>query len=126
MPRITARTRLYPTEDREKVHQALLNIFPGSEIEESADALTARTDSGERLRELILNYHIRDTARSVMLRGLEGSTTRFRLNKQVAFVGKVSFLDGEGSLGGIDVTVEDDDIRGTIDHLAESTVEVKA
>ena len=123
MPRIIARTPCFPTEDREKVRQALLNLFPDSEVEEEAGELIARTSSGERLREIILDHHIRDTARSVMLRGLRGPSTTFLLNKQVAFVGKVSFLDGPVALGGIEVTVEDEDIEGTIDHLAESTVE---
>ena len=40
-----------------------------------------------------------------MLHGVRDGTTRFVLNKQVAFVGKVSFLDGPAALGGIEVTV---------------------
>ena len=43
MPTITATALCYPTEDREKVRQALLNLFPGAEIEEGASMLTART-----------------------------------------------------------------------------------
>ena len=125
MPHITARTPYFPTEDREKVRQALLNIFPGSDIEEGDQEMVARTGSGERLREIILESHIRDTARAVMLCALRGNGTTFMLNKQVASVGKVSFLDGPVALGGIEVTVEDEDIAGTIDFLAESTVEVK-
>ena len=125
MPRITVRTPCFPTEDREKVRQALLNIFPGSDIEEGDHEMVAHTGSGERLREIILESHIRDTARAVMLCALRGNSTAFVLNKQVASVGKVSFLDEPVALGGIEVTVEDEDITGTIDYLAESTVEVK-
>ena len=123
MPTITAIALCYPTEDRQKVRQALLNIFPGAEIEEGASMLTARTNDAERLREIIIDHHIRDTARSVMLRGVRDGSTRFVLNKQVAFVGKVSFLDEPAALGGIEVTVQDEDIQNVIDHLAESTVE---
>jgi predicted RNA binding protein with dsRBD fold (UPF0201 family) len=122
---ITARATCHPTEDCEKVRQALLNVFPDSEIEASGDELVARTDSGERLREIILNQHIRDTARSVILHGREGNRTRFLINKQVAFVGKVSFLEGPVPLGGIQVEVEAEDLSSAIDYLAESTVEVK-
>jgi predicted RNA binding protein with dsRBD fold (UPF0201 family) len=124
MSTVTAIALCFPTEDREKVRQALLNIFPGAEVEDGASMLTARTDNADRLREIILDHHIRDTARSVMLRGVRGNSTSFVLNKQVAFVGKVSFLDEPAALGGIEVTVEDDNIQKTIDHLAESTVEV--
>lgn len=123
MPVITAIASCYPTEDREKVRQALLNIFPGAEIEEGASMLTARTESADRLREIILDNHIRDTARAVMLHGVRDGSTRFTLNKQVAFVGKVSFLDGPVALGGIEVEVRDENIEKAIDFMAESTVE---
>jgi len=123
MPIITATAMCYPTEDREKVRHALLNLFPDAEVEEGASMLTARTESADRLRQIIIDNHIRDTARSVMLRGVGDNSTRFTLNKQVAFVGKVSFLDEPAALGGIEVTVQDENIAKTIDHLAESTVE---
>jgi uncharacterized protein len=122
---ITARTPIYPTEDRGKVRTALLNLFPASEVEETTDQLIARTTSGERLREVILETHIRDTARSVMLCGREGGRTVFQLNKQVALVGKVSFLDHPVALGSIEVEVVDEDLDRAIDYLAESTVEEK-
>jgi predicted RNA binding protein with dsRBD fold (UPF0201 family) len=125
MPVITATAPCYPTEDREKVRQAILNIFPGAAIEESASLLTARTDNADRLRDIIIDNHIRDSARSVMLRGMREGSTRFMLNKQVAFVGKISFLDDKVALGGIEVLIEDADIEKTIDFLAESTVEAR-
>lgn len=121
---ITATAACRPTEDREKVRQAILNLFPDASVEDAGTDLVARSESGEPLREAILNQHIRDTARSVMLRGVRGNATRFTLNKQAAFMGKVSFLEGPTALGGIEVSVEDDDIESVIDHLAESTVEV--
>ncbi len=123
MVRVTARTPCYPTEDREKVRTALQHIFPESSIEESTDGLIASGDSGEHLRQMVLDEHIRDSARSVMLRGMGDGRTTFRLNKQVAYVGKLSFQEGASPLGTIEVTVEDDDIKAAIDHLAESTVE---
>lgn len=123
--RIVARAACHPTEDREKVKQALLNLFPEGEIEEGEDGTVVRTGSGEKLRQIIIDHHIRDTARSMMLCGRSGNVSRFRLNKQVAFVGKVSFVEGNPPLGAIEVEVEDDDIDTAIDHLAESTVEVK-
>jgi uncharacterized protein len=123
MVHIIARTPCNPTEDREKVRTALLNIFPEGLVEEAENSLTSRGDSGEHLRQMVLDEHIRDTARSVMLRGMKEGSTTFRLNKQVAYVGKLSFQEGSSPLGNIEVTVEDEDIKTTIDHLAESTVE---
>lgn len=120
---ITASAACRPTEDREKVHQAILNLLPDARLEDAENGVTARTDSGEALRQLILDQHIRDTARSVMLRGVRGNVTSFVLNKQAAFMAKVSFIEGPVALGGIEMTVESDDIAGTIDYLAESTVE---
>lgn len=123
--RITARAPRRPTEDAEKVKQALLNLFPGGEVETEGEEIVVRTDSGERLRKIILDNHIRDTARSVMLCARKGSSTAFQLNKQVAYVGKVSFVEGTVALGTITVEVEDEDLDGAIDYLAESTVEVQ-
>jgi predicted RNA binding protein with dsRBD fold (UPF0201 family) len=123
MLQIIASAACHPTEDGAKVRQAILNLFPDAQFEEGERSLTARSASGEVLREAILNQHIRDTARSVMLQGVRGNTTRFTLNKQAAFMGKVSFVEGTVALGGIEVSVETDDIAGTVDYLAESTVE---
>jgi len=120
---ITATAACRPTEDREKVRRALLNLFPDAQLEDASTSVVARSENGDALREAILNQHIRDTARSVMLRGTRGNSTRFTLNKQAAFMGKVSFIEGPVALGGIEVSIESDDIPGVIDHLAESTVE---
>jgi len=123
MLHITITAACRPTEDREKVRHAILNLFPDAQFEDAETSLTARSESGEALREAILNQHIRDTARSVLRRRVRGNGTHFTLNKQAAFMGKVSFLEGPVALGGIEVTVENDNIEETIDYLAESTVE---
>jgi len=123
--RIVARAPCHPTENKEKVKQALLNMFPEGEVEELEGELIVRTASGERFRQLIIDHHIRDTARSVLLRGVTGDRTFFRLNKQVAAVGKLSFAEGAPPLGTIDVEVTAEDMSAAIDHLAESTVEAR-
>ena len=67
-----------------------------------------------------------------MQKGTRGSHTKtvFSLNKQVATVGKVSFVDYRTVLGTISVCVETDgDIDEVIDRVAPMTVdgeEVKA
>jgi uncharacterized protein len=125
MTLITARASIYPTEEKEKVLATLLNIFPGSEVEETPDQLIARTSSGERLREIILETHIRDTARSIMRSGRQDGRIIFQLNKQVALMNKISFIDHPVALGSIDVEIIDEDLDKVLDYLAESTVEAK-
>lgn len=118
---ITAKCECYPTEENEKVCQAMHNIFPEGEIT-GDEHLMLVCESGEKLRELIWNTQIRDSARSVLLRGRSGESTHFTLNKQAAFMGKISFQDERTALGSISVVIKADNIDETIDYLAESTI----
>jgi hypothetical protein len=119
----TISAKCYPTEDPAKVERAVLNLFPGSEVERSAYAITAKTSSLERFKELIRNHRILDATRRVMVQGTNGNGTRFVLNKQAALSGKVSFLDGKVALGGIQVAIEDEDLSTLIDQVAPITVD---
>ncbi|MBC7108348.1 MAG: hypothetical protein H5T41_06140 [Methanomassiliicoccales archaeon] len=120
---ITVRAKCYPTEDPERVKRAILNIFPESTLTEYEDGFIANTASVEKLSELIRNMKILDSARAVLLRGREGNKVRFRINKQVAFVGKLSFVeDRDPPLGSIEVVIEDENIVALIDTIAPSTV----
>jgi predicted RNA binding protein with dsRBD fold (UPF0201 family) len=122
MALVTITAKCYPTEDPAKVERAILKLFPGSEVDRSADAIVARTHSLERFKELIRNHRILDATRSVMLRGAEGERTSFALNKQAALSGKVSFLEGKAALGGIQVDIEDDNLESLIEGVASVTV----
>jgi uncharacterized protein len=123
MALVTISAKCYPTEDPAKVERAILNLFPGSEVERSADAIMAKTRSLERFKELIRNHRILDATRRVLVRGTSGNGTRFALNKQAALSGKVSFLDGKVALGGIQVAIEDEDLSTLIDEVAPITVD---
>ncbi len=57
---------------------------------------------------LLREFRILDTSRRIFMNGMEGNTIQFRLNKQVAFVGKVNFPVGEESLGSIHVEISSD------------------
>ncbi|MGD1060509.1 MAG: RNA-binding domain-containing protein [Methanomassiliicoccales archaeon] len=122
MPLITARARCFPTEDPEKVRRALLNVFPDALVEQYEGGLMARSGSLSRFKELIRNQRILDSTRSVLLRASTGSETRFQLNKQVAYVGKISFAEGPMPLGSIEVSIEDEDLQGLVDEVAPVTV----
>jgi len=118
-----------PTEAQEKVEQAILNFFPVTLDQD--DAIPGLYGEGdlECLRRLHLRLReerILDTARRIFLNGIEGYSTRFRLNKQVAFIGKLNFPAGEESLGSIDVEISadnEDDLLTIIDWLAPQTVD---
>lgn len=116
-----------PTEDAEKVKNAILNIFDivSVEIKPSyrGNILTAKAKGIEALvqfRNLLSLDRIRAAARKVFLGGLRGNNIRFFLNKQVAFTGHVSFSEenGESPLGPMKITFECKDPNTLIDWLA--------
>lgn len=117
-----------PTEAKEKVEAAIKRIFPMLELSSVGNLLVGKSTSVEsldRLQQLLKQQAIRDSARAVMFRGRQGNLLRFMLNRQVAFVGKVSFTEGESPLGPIVVTLEAPDIERLIDYLAPRTREGK-
>ncbi len=123
---------VYPTELPEKVKTAITNLFPVElHIEEYGIPRLCGEGDLESLRLLhrrLREERILDTARHVLLTWVEGNTTQFRLNKQVAFAGKVNFPAGEESLGSINVEIstgDKEDLLKTIDWLAPRTIEGK-
>jgi predicted RNA binding protein with dsRBD fold (UPF0201 family) len=120
-----------PTEVKEKVEKAILNFFPLSLDQDPAIPRLY----GEGDLESLLRLHLRlreerilDTARRILLNGIQGYKTRFRLNKQVAFIGKLNFPAGEESLGSIYVEISadnEDDLLTIIDWLAPQTEDGK-
>ena len=113
-------TSCNPTESREKIVSAIKSIFPDATIE-GEDPITAVSHSVDNFAALLKQFRIRDAARAVIWRGIEGNSTRFRLNKQVAAVGKISFSQENHPLGDIEVVISADDIHGMIDSIAPRT-----
>ncbi|MFA4934374.1 MAG: RNA-binding domain-containing protein [Candidatus Methanoperedens sp.] len=123
---------VYPTEIEGKIKTAITNLFPVElallesgipEIYSEGDLESLRL-LHQRLRE----EQILDTARNILLAGISGSTIQFRLNKQVAFMGKVNFPAGEESLGSIHVEISAEnmeDLLKIIDWLAPRTINGK-
>lgn len=119
------RTRCFPTEDKQKVFGALTSLFPDAVVSGDED-LEARSTSASVFAEQLKRQRIRDAARAVLRRGARGDTTSFRLNKQVAAVGKISFSEEDHPLGDIIVEVSSGDINAFIDEVAPNTrAEVK-
>ena len=121
-----------PTEIQEKVEKAILNFFPVElKLQESGVPALYGSCGLESLRTLHLRLreeHILDTARNILLNGIKGNTTRFILNKQVAYIGKLNFPAGEESLGSINVEISAQnpgDLFKVIDWLAPHTIDGK-
>jgi len=120
---VKIKTRIKPTEDREKVIRAVKNIFRDAEIEVDEDNIvTGETKSLKKLKELIRKQAILDAARMILEKGISGNSTRFVLNKQAAYCRVVNF--DRDVHGGIDVKViaeEGEDIRAIVKDIAPRT-----
>lgn len=123
---------VYPTELQEKVKTAITNVVP---VELSLQDFGAPRLFGEgnieklrKLHLLLREERILDTARHILLSGIEGNTIEFRISKQVAYIGKINFPAGEESLGPIYVEISSEnkeDLLKIIDWLAPQTIDGK-
>jgi predicted RNA binding protein with dsRBD fold (UPF0201 family) len=120
MVEIRLSVRCFPTENRDKIVEAIIGLFPDAEVV-GDDPILARSASVDAFGDILRRYRIRDAARAVMRRGHKGNSTSFLLNKQVATVGKVSFSEENHPLGDIEVTIVSDNIDELIDSIAPNT-----
>jgi predicted RNA binding protein with dsRBD fold (UPF0201 family) len=130
MPRIRVEAEIRPTEDPEKVKRAVLNVFEPDRmwIEKYGDyqLLVAESGSYQSLRklyELLRRERILDAARSYMLKGVQGGMVVFRVNKQAAYVGRLSFAESETEvpLGPITFVIETRRPIDVVNWLAPET-----
>ncbi len=123
---------VYPTEIEDKVRKAITNLFPVElQIRDFGTPQLYGEGNLESLRPLhrrLREERILDTARHILLTGIEGASTQFRLNKQVAFAGKLNFPGGVESIGSIYVEIsagDEDSLLRIIDWLAPGTIDGK-
>lgn len=131
MARVRVEAEVRPTEDVEKVKRAVLNIIAADHVSVEdygngymlviAESYSLRGLA--RLHERLRAERILDAARSYMLRGIDRDTLVFKLNKQAAYVGRISFIDidSEAPMGPIVVTIEHANPREVVDWLAPPT-----
>lgn len=124
---VEVEAHVHPTEDVEKVKRAMLALVPELEFEafERADGmiLVGKTRSKkalQRLYELFRGQAILDTARAILEEGTFGEEIIFKVNKQVAFVGKVNFNE-ESPLGPLTIIIRSKDPYRLIKWLAPRT-----
>jgi len=121
---LKVKTKIYPTENEEKVKRAVKNIFD-IEFKMENDYIigeSGKIESLDILKEKLKNQAIRDSARSIFLKNMDEKKLKFSLNKETAFVGLVNFLE-ESKLGVIEVEIENEDILKIIDLMAPSTLQ---
>jgi predicted RNA binding protein with dsRBD fold (UPF0201 family) len=123
-------TQINPTENEDNVKTAVNNFLDNATITikpsikgSSLTAVAKGQDSLFKLRNLLHNDRIRDASRRLLFKSIRGTMISFYLNKQVAFVGHISFSEesAESPLGPIRVNIESDNPEQLIDWLAEKT-----
>jgi len=129
---IAVEVEVNPTEDPDKVRVAVqkvlgelqLHIVEGDEVKRFVGKAEGR-EALSKFQELLRKERIRDAARRILSDGLRGNTITFYLNKQVAYVGHISFCQsvGESPLGPICVEIESERPREIIDWLAPRTAQ---
>ncbi len=121
-----------PTESEDKVKRAVENMFGNLELkiepQSRGSLLVGRGKGSEaltKLYNLLRREKVRDAARGVLYGGSSGKSIVFYLNKQVAYVGHVSFCNpaGESPLGPIKMEIHCDNPDELIDWLAPRTAE---
>jgi predicted RNA binding protein with dsRBD fold (UPF0201 family) len=125
---VAAESLVNPTENQSKVERALHNIFPSAQIAEkklAEDVICLEVNGHDLdflrpLRNLIRQERIRSAARSILLSGTRGNLVQFYLNKQAAYVSRVSFCEPvrESPLGPISIRIETAEPYTVIDFLA--------
>jgi Uncharacterized protein conserved in archaea len=119
-----------PTEDEDKVRQAINNVVGNAEITVKpavrGSTLTAEAkgqDALIKLRNILRNDRVRDAARRLLFKSIRGETISFYLNKQVAYAGHVSFCEetAESPLGPLRFRIETDNAQQLVEWLAEKT-----
>ncbi|VVB85389.1 RNA binding protein [uncultured archaeon] len=120
---------VYPTEVQEKVKTAVMNLIPVKLLLQDFGMPglygKGNLESLRKLHQLLREHLILDTARQVFMNGIEGNSIHFKVNKQVAYMGKVNFPAGEESLGSIRVEISaenEEALIKIIDWLSPRTV----
>jgi predicted RNA binding protein with dsRBD fold (UPF0201 family) len=124
---VLVEAEINPTETEENVKTAVTNMFGNTAIKVEpshiGNILVAEAKSRgslENFRNVLRRDRVRAAARRILNSKVRGNTVSFCLNKQVAFVGHVSFSQetGESPLGPIKITIETEKTRELIDWLA--------
>lgn len=107
---IEAKTIVNPTENLNKVIEALSNIFDYDDlvITDNQVIVTGSSSSLLRFKEFLEKRQIRDTARKILSSVLKNKSDeiKFKISKQAAFAGRINLVEDDLSpLGEIEVII---------------------
>lgn len=123
---VTIAVDVNPTEDPEKVKAAIENLFAPSSLElitkDGGNRFVAKVTGQDGLAKfyaLLRQEQILSAARRVLTRGTDDGKIFVYLNKQAAYMKRISFCEpsGESPLGPISVEIAADEPRALIDWL---------
>lgn len=120
--KLKAKSMVNPTEDLEKVTEALSNMFDYDDIEIGEDyvLVSGGMESLQILKDLLRERRIRDTASKILEKDATSNIIKFSLSKQAALVGVPNFVEGyQSPLGEIEVEIETDEVEGLIQWITE-------
>lgn len=106
-----AHTTVHPTEDLDKVIEALSNVFDYDDLIITEDQVTVTGSSSTLcpVKEFLEKRQIRDTARKILIKGLKPDLNEinFKISKQAAFAGLINLVEEDLSpLGEIELTIK--------------------
>ena len=118
-----------PSEDPEKIKQAITNIFLYSNFNHTENSIIFQSDdlsSLERIHETIHSKQSQKTYKRNLEKNLDGNKTWFYLNKQAAFVNKIAICENEDEspLGPIKVVLTSSQLERVIDWLVLNNKEI--
>jgi len=124
---VEIKTQIHPTEDLEKVEEAIKNLFPDSEITVQGNEVIAYSNDLSRFREILRRQKILDTARAELTKNVRNNSIIIHLNKQIATVSKINFTEEDAILSPLRVTfrIYGIPVERFIDYLAPQTKDGK-
>ena len=119
---VEVKTRINPTEDLDKIINAISKIFSYDELEIGDDyvLISGGCESLQNLKDLFQKRRIRGAARKIITNGTGEDCIKFKLSKQAAFSGVANLLDEEETfpLGELEVKIKAEDVDLFIDWMA--------
>jgi predicted RNA binding protein with dsRBD fold (UPF0201 family) len=114
-----------PSEDPEKVLQAVKNIVGEAQFNTNAGPHSVRLVTEDpralvHIRDQLRDRHVRSAARRQMLQKSSGRSTNLMLNRQAAAAGVIALCGSpeESPLGPIYLILESENIGAAVDYLA--------
>jgi len=121
---IVLRAEVAASEDPKKVLLAAQNVLGSCiyRVEEGPDRIALRTNEKgclQRVHDQLRDRHVRDAARRLLLKSLEGKRLTLLLNRQAAFAGIVAVVSSgeESPLGPLVLEVVTEDPQALVDWL---------